>query len=500
MDNQHSPTTPKLSNEASAIPGFPVSSEKATAEVHLREAAETLRTYDRAAEYLAKYEIEHGEIPALTAKEEKTMVRRFDLLLVPLITICTILSGLDKANVAQAAIYGMLQDAHLTTDEGVPGISSSVYIGSVIGGLPQIYLMKRFTTHKFIATNLFIWGALTLRSEQPARTAVCFNTFATVANGLVGYASSFASVNSSIAPWRIIFLSCGTFTCSYALVLWFFLPSTVMDAVWMKSPLKRAQALIRIKDEKIGTENHWDQVREVFLDPKTYISCLISCLSNIPGGGLVGFNGIVIIISFIGAFGKSWIAGKTTRYRSVIGAISAIPPMIGVIVFKVLPLTNTKGRLAGVYVMYIYWSPYILGQAIMMNNTAGLTKKTTMYALNYMAFSFGFFIGPQIFLTREAPGYTTAITTMLACYAIVVVLFLVYGRYCHHLNAQKQKNLAQLDYPIHLARLDSAKHQDPSAQQSDSKWRNVEVTDRIVHDDGLMDLTDLQNPHFVYIT
>ncbi|KAJ7593577.1 MFS general substrate transporter, partial [Mycena floridula] len=526
-----------------------------------------IEQYDRAAEYLAKYEIEHGEIPALTAKEEKTMVRRFDLLLVPLITICTTLGGLDKANVAQAAIYGMLQDARLVGQQ-YSWISSSVYVGSVIGALPQIYLMKRFTTHKFIATNLFIWGALTLlmaachnfgsmitvriligifegaffsgpllilsgfykafppflfylESEQPARTAVCFNTFASVANGLVGYGSSFASVNSSIAPWRIIFLSCGTFTCSYALVLWFFLPSTVMDAVWMKSPLKRAQALIRVKDEKIGTENHvvkWDQVREVFLDPKTYISCLISCLSNIPAGGLVGFNGIVIkslgftsriaslltiptgVISFIGAFGMSWIAGKTTRYRSVIGAISAIPPMIGVIVFKVLPLTNTKGRLAGVYVMYIYWSPYILGQAIMMNNTAGLTKKTTMYALNYMAFSFGFFIGPQIFLTREAPGYTTAITTMLACYAIVVVLFLVYGRYCHHLNAQKQKNLAQIDYPIHLARLDSAKHQDPSAQQSDSKWRNVEVTDRIVHDDGLMDLTDLQNPHFVYIT
>lgn len=45
----------------------------------------TLFQLDRAAEFLATYRAEHGEISPLTAKEEKVMIRRFDLLLVPLI-------------------------------------------------------------------------------------------------------------------------------------------------------------------------------------------------------------------------------------------------------------------------------------------------------------------------------------------------------------------------------------------------------------------------------
>lgn len=40
---------------------------------------------DRAAEFLANYRAEHGEVPPLTPKEEKAMIRRFDLLLVPLL-------------------------------------------------------------------------------------------------------------------------------------------------------------------------------------------------------------------------------------------------------------------------------------------------------------------------------------------------------------------------------------------------------------------------------
>ncbi|KAJ7598717.1 MFS general substrate transporter [Mycena floridula] len=520
-------------NSSSPIP-------KQETQVHVKEASESLETYDRAAGFLAKYELEHGQVPSLTRQEEKAMVRRFDLLLVPLITISTTIGALDKVAVGQGAIYGMLEDVHLVGQQ-YSWISSSIYLGIIIAALPQMYLMKRFTTHKYIATNVFWWGSLSMlmaacqnfrsmitvrillglfesivlsasmlilsgfykRDEQPTRTAICFSTFSSVFNGLIGYGCSFAPADSSIAPWRIIFLSCGSFTCCYAVILWFFLPSTVMDAVWMKSPLRRAQALLRVKDEKLGTENHvvkWDQVRELFWDPKTYFMFLISLLNNIPNGGIIGFNGIVIkslgyssritslltiptgVLTFVVSFIFSWIAGKTTKHRTIIGALSVIPPTIGVIMLQVLPLDNPKGRLAGIYVLYTFWSPYILGQAIMMNNTAGLTKKTAMYAVNYIGYAIGNLIGPQIFLTKEAPSYTTAIKTMLVCEVIDASLFILYGLYCRHLNAQKRKRLVELD-----------------SQQTNPKPMPSRRAD-IVHDDGLMDLTDVQNLHFIYMT
>lgn len=68
--------------------------------------------------------------------------------------------------------------------------------------------------------------------------------------------SSFSPSDARLAPWKILFIACGGVTAIVGILNFFFLPSTVMDAVWMKSPLKRAQALDRVKDEQLGTENH----------------------------------------------------------------------------------------------------------------------------------------------------------------------------------------------------------------------------------------------------
>ncbi|KAF5345017.1 hypothetical protein D9758_010438 [Tetrapyrgos nigripes] len=163
--------------------------------------------------------------------------------------------------------------------------------------------------------------------------------------------------------------------------------------------------------------------------------------------------------------------------------VSVIPPLIGVIVLEVLPVNNSRGRLAGIMVLYTYWSPYILGQAIMLSNTAGLTKKTAVYAVNYIGYSVGNLIGPQIFLTKEAPGYGTAIRTMLVCYSVDAVLFLVYGLWCNHLNSRKAAQRAQLE----------------SEQRSGDEDSKPGVA-RVMDDDALADLTDLQNPHFIYLT
>lgn len=77
--------------------------------------------------------------------------------------------------------------------------------------------------------------------------------------------SSFSPADARIAPWKILFIACGAVTAIVGVVNFFFLPSTVMDAVWMKSPLRRAQALDRVKDEQLGTENHVVKVRFLYL-------------------------------------------------------------------------------------------------------------------------------------------------------------------------------------------------------------------------------------------
>lgn len=66
---------------------------------------------------------------------------------------------------------------------------------------------------------------------------------------------------------------------------------------------------------------------------------------------------------------------------------------------------------------------------------------------------------------------------MLCCYAIDGCLFIAYGLWCRYLNRQKMRQREAL----HIS-------------QVEDKDISVEM------DDALHDLTDFQNPHFVYMT
>lgn len=142
------------------------------------------------------------------------------------------------------------------------------------------------------------------------------------------------------------------------------------------------------------------------------------------------------------------------------------------------------------------------------------------YSIGY---SVGNLVGPQTFLTSEAPAYSvrltflfplsrapfiqiqiylsfwccvayyfdmqTAIKTMLCCYAIDALLFLAYGLYCRHLNRLKAAHLASYPSPPH-----------PSYSSDEKHVEGGKVAEVIHTDEALADLTDLRNPHFVYIT
>ncbi len=59
--------------------------------------------------------------------------------------------------------------------------------------------------------------------------------------------------------------------------------------------------------------------------------------------------------------------------------------MVGTIVLKVIPRSNIGGSLAALYVIYMYWAPYmVFGQLIMYANVTGTTKKVTVFGISYL--------------------------------------------------------------------------------------------------------------------
>ncbi|GAD95410.1 allantoate permease, putative [Paecilomyces variotii No. 5] len=405
------------------------------------------------------------------------------------------LSGWDKVVVGTAAIYGLKEDLGLTGYQ-YSWVGSIMYIAFLIGIFPTLWLLQRLPTGKYLAVNIFLWGVVEMchaactnpagilicrfflglfqccdlpamiiiatmwwkKSEQPVRNAMICSVTSSVGNGLISFGFGHLK-HSAIAVWKYIFLSVGAFTVLYGAFMFFVLPDSPADAKWL-SEREKVVAVERLRDEKLGMENKtwkWSQAYEAVTDWKNWILWFFFISVNIPNGGLIAFSTIIInslgfsalnsslmtiptgVISTVSGIFFSYFAGRTRKYRSLVTVSSLIIPLIGTIVVYVLPRSNAAGQLVGLYMLYVYWAPYVCGLAMFQANTAGHTKKTTVNAMDYVAYAVGNIIGPQTFLEDQAPKYIGATVAMLLCYAMCIVLALAYGVACRLQNVQKEK-------------------------------------------------------------
>lgn len=114
------------------------------------------------------------------------------------------------------------------------------------------------------------------KEEQPWRTAVIFSTLSSVVNGLLSFAAS--KYNGPLAQWQVLFLSVGAITFAWAILCWFFLAGSPLEAVWL-TKREKVIAIQRTAGNMTGVENKvikTDQIIEAFKDPKSWLIFLIN--------------------------------------------------------------------------------------------------------------------------------------------------------------------------------------------------------------------------------
>jgi len=152
------------------------------------------------------------------------------------------------------------------------------------------------------------------RSEQPLRVAAWYGTngiatiFASIlAFGLVSCTSPFfeasndqGHINSdNFKAWQALYLVAGIITVASAPLVWFFLDSDIESCRFLTETEKK-MAYERLRANQTGTgtrEWKWDQVIEVFVDPKSYIWLGIVMLPNI-GAAVTNVFGPTLIKGF----------------------------------------------------------------------------------------------------------------------------------------------------------------------------------------------------------
>jgi hypothetical protein len=310
-----------------------------------------------------------------------------------------------------------------------------------------------------------------------------------------GALSALASTfGDAIPTWKYIYLLVGSLTFVWSCFMFYFLPDSPINAKWL-TPSEKVYMVKRMAANRTGVSSNefkWDQVREAFMDPRTYLVMLFNFGINIPNGGLSTFNAIIIknlkftsvqsslmgmptgVIASLAAFGFTWLAARWSNRRSLCALISLVVPLVGAVVCYACDQSNTAAQLVGLYLMYFYFASYVVMISLVQANTAGNTKKAVTYGFNYLGYAGGAVTGTQTFRAKDAPRYHVGFASIMVGYCCCMLFVSLYWVCCIIMNKNKDK----------------------AAEIETEEKLNIEG----LEDEEIADLTDKGQRHFRYTT
>ncbi|KAL4907795.1 major facilitator superfamily domain-containing protein [Aspergillus multicolor] len=487
------------------------------------EAKHQLDHADVALEFL-----ETHEVAIFTTEEEKSVVRKIDCVLMPLMIVSYTIQYMDKSVMAQSAVYD-LQDSLGLEGQDYSWCSSIFYFGYLAFQPIAARILAHFPLGRFVAITSLLWaivlfctagarsfaGLMALRfflgmteagispayvlitgswyrkHEIPLRITLwyCGNGCAIILQSFIAYGIGHIN-NTGIPVWRWFFIIFGIVGLVWAVVLWVYMPDTPVTAMFL-SDREKTIAVERLRENRTGiatTEFKKEQCYEALLDLKVWYGFLYAIACVVPSSAVANFGGLIIKGFGYDTFATSLLntplgltenialltTGLVTYYfpntRCLMQFLCNVPSTIGAVLVYALPESNKVGRLIAFYCTNFTNGSLPMMFALTTANIAGHTKRATASAVLFLGYSTAFIIGPQFFLDSEAPQYPTAFKTMIITYGVACLAPGLYWGYVQWLN-----------------RLKANKAQD-------------EATSEYVENEEFLDLTDKQQARFIYST
>ena len=466
----------------------PANKYEATDEIE-KKLGEEHSALDLSAHVLATQAYEYTEA-------EATALRwKIDRHLMPVLFFTGMMSAVDKIIISNAALYGLKTDLHLSTQQ-YSWVGSIVSFGILVAEWPGAYCVQRFPVSKVVAIIVVFWGVfacltavakdfstlMALRfllglfegpifpacqvyvvmmykgKEQPLRISIYLASLATLFIGPLSYGIG-RSTGVSIATWKLLYITVGGITFLWGIWLFWLLPDN--PATWkVLSERERYIALDRVRQNHTGVENKqikWRQVREAFLDPKSWVLLCGQVMICTFLGGLTNFAALIVnnlgftplqtvllgmptgVIQTLSSIILSYVGTIWPNTRCIFISLTCLIPLVGTALIWQLPAENKFGRLAVYYVIYLFWGAYTLSASLPAINTSGHSKKVTTYAMSFVAYTTGLIIGPQYF----SKGFTQGYVALMCSAALACILFLCYALICIYENKRKDRAVAQ---------------------------------------------------------
>ncbi|KAF2155469.1 MFS general substrate transporter [Myriangium duriaei CBS 260.36] len=417
----------------------------------------------------------------LSPSEERKLVRKIDLHIIPVMFVLYLLQYLDKTSMGYAAIIGVIADTHLNGVE-YSWISSFFYVGFLIGSPISAVALVKFPATKVVVVTVILWattlmcmaighnfgGLAALRillgvfeaainpgfsivtsmwykpNEHALRHGLWYAgaSIAYIFGGILAYAIS--HIRSGIRSWQVLFIIFGALTFVWGVAMFFVLPINPQTAYFL-SHEERSKAFARVQGLRHSADTRqWEpkQAKEALLDVRSWLFFLLCIFTTLPGGGLTAF-GSIITQSFGYTVFQTQLLGMITGTfllifliltvsistlfedaRCISIAVLNVVSLAGVLMIKFIPAHHKWGQLGGFWLISAYASSFPTILSLVSSNITGRTKGSTVNAMLFLGFCMGYIIGPLTFLAQEAPYYPTAYNVMIASFVLNTVIIM----------------------------------------------------------------------------
>ncbi|KAI1432906.1 major facilitator superfamily domain-containing protein [Xylaria sp. CBS 124048] len=397
---------------------------------------------------------------------EGALLRKIDVYLLPPVGLLYLLSFLDRSNVANARIEGLLDDLRMTGDQYLIGLSL-YFVGYVLFEIPCNIILKRTSPRIWLPTLTIIWGVVATltgivqdevgflaarfflgvaesglfpgvtyyfsmwykRRERQFRVALFFSaaSLAGAFGGILAYGIGRLRGTVWSNGWRWIFILEGIATVAIAAAAYFFIHNYPDRSKFLNDDERNFihQRLAEDSDATNEEKFSWAGVLEALRDPKCWLYGLAFHTMSLPQYTLSLFLPTIItnlgyeaataqlltVPPYTVAFGTTvTVAILSERYgkRAVFIAMSAIFAAIGygILIGNTDPVARPGVSYAAVFFAAggIYpASALVLSWPTI--NVSGQTKRATATAMQISIGNIGAVIGTQLYRSEDGPRF-----------------------------------------------------------------------------------------------
>ncbi|KAL9051529.1 MAG: hypothetical protein Q9162_005958 [Coniocarpon cinnabarinum] len=413
----------------------------------------------------------------------KSLLAKLDAHLLPMPCILYLLSFLDRSNVANARIEGLVTDVKMTGNQYLTGLTL-YFIGYVLFEIPCNIILKKTTPKFWLPTLTIIWGIVATltgvvqnlagfftarfflgvtesglfpgvvwylsmwyrRRERQYRISLFFSaaSLAGAFGGVLAWGIAHMKGVGGQNGWRWIFIIEGLATVVIAATAYLFITNWPHTARWLSDD-EKSMVHTRLKRDSDATNDErftWSNVLSTFSDPKCWLYCMAFHTTSLPLYTLSLFLPSIITDLGYKAAEAQLLTVPPYALATILTVITAMvserhnlrapyiicSSCVGIIGYIILLANRDLKHHPGVSYVGTFFAAAGIYPATGLSlswpaaNVSGQTKRAVSNAMQISVGNLGAVLGTQLYRTNTAPHYVLGHSFAMAYLAANIVV------------------------------------------------------------------------------